>query len=203
MGVKERGISKFNELYLNSTIYQTSNDRIIGKIAIGETFLLVEETDINGGNRQIVVLNKGSGAVKTSVFVNETVINMYFIDIDQAIVFTSNQSGSRISELSIPNSSLRSIRTLPQDIINTIEVNNGEYVLATNIDIQQYDAINDNLIFYLSKSNSVMAYDELSNILFFSTGRRLQAVEFGRQSNLLTTFFVDTITHINFYYNRN
>lgn len=202
--VKEGEVDGLSETFSDVFTYQASGSRIIGNIEIGDKYVLAEEINRTGSNRTIEVLSKITGVSLFSIPCSKPIIGMHFFEDERALIFFDESTGSSISELTIQNSGLRTIRNFPEKLKQVIQITANEYVLATDGNVLQYFESNDNLVDYTTFANAdIINYDDFTSELYISKSNSIRKYNYRTKSILDQTTFTDSIVWIDFLYNKN
>ncbi len=201
IALKTGELRAYNSSFQNRYSYQSTQQKQLEKIRVGDNFVLQEEAFPSGRDRSLQLLFRSSGLVRNTVSLSEAVVDLHFLSEEKAILFQNDLDGGLIQELSINNINLRKVRSLRDSVTSVEQINSNLYLIATKTKILQYNSLTDNLVDYLILPNAVMAYDEPNNQIYISEGNQLRLYALGSTSELTTASFSDNIRSIHFRYN--
>lgn len=201
IALKTGELQAYNSNFQDNYTYLSPQQKAFEKVRIGENNVLLEEAFNSGNNRRLLVLFRSSGILRNSISLNEPIKDLHFLNDEEALLFQNDKDGGFLQNFSIPNLSLRRIRSLRDSIVDVLQISPSLYLIATQSNIQQYNSSTDNLVDYLNLANAKLAFDEAKNQLYIANGQQLSVYPFGSTNQISTYSFQNDIQSIHFRYN--
>jgi hypothetical protein len=83
-----------------------------------------------------------------------------------------------------------------------VKANNGDVIISTKSEILVYVSSSNNLTQYLSKSESIIAYDNLNDQLYVGSGTLLNLYNYRQSGSVRNVLLPDEIVGIDIRYNQ-
>jgi hypothetical protein len=203
---KDGSISRYSSSFSKHLEYQAPSGRLLGKIAVGERYLAVEEFNPNGSNRMLNVLIRGSGVVFSSIPLYDTTASLYFAGKSKLMIFTNTASGGELSELLISENSqnfFRPLVQLPGKILSVVE-NNAEdcSISCSDGSIYRYNPGNNTVVKWLDYNNAMLERDALNQLTYIASGSELYRYSDWATTPQASYTFNKEITGLKLRYNR-
>lgn len=199
-------INRYSSSFSKHLEYQATSGRLLGNLAVGERYLVVEEFNANGSNRVLNVIIKGSGVVLSSIPLYNTAASLYFARKDKLMIFTNSASGGELSELLISENSQNHFRTLlqlPGTVLSVVE-NNAEdcTISCSNGGIYRYNPTNNTVVKWLGHNKALLERDPLNQLTYIASGSELYRYADWASSPQASYTFTKEITGLKLRYNR-
>ncbi|MFT6947630.1 MAG: hypothetical protein ACJARP_002057 [Vicingaceae bacterium] len=202
ISIQDIGIEGFNQNFLDNYTFSSSASTKVGSIEVGEEVNLVEEVNRSGNNRIIRILNRSSGAPLRSTTFSGDIVDMQFIDEKNALVFYNGVNGGKARILNIEIPSVQGELFTSDSIRQVVKANNGDVIISTKSEILVYVPSSNNLTQYLSKSESIIAYDNLNDQLYVGSGTLLNLYNYRQSGSVRNVLLPDEIVGIDIRYNQ-
>lgn len=192
-------LQAYTSSFIDNYTYQSRDQVPLGKIRVGENYILTEEGPAN--EKMISVLFRSSGIVDLQLPIQENLVDLYFIDANSALLFQNNADGGLIQELDIDNSRIRKVTESKDSILSVKQIDDSEFILSSRSKVLRYQLNRNNLFDYLQKENAIVEYDEPNNQLFVASASSLEVYKLGETTPIRSANFQSPIGGINFRYN--
>ena len=200
--VADIGVKGFNQNQNENYTYLTPATTVVESFGVGDLANVVEEVDRNGGNRALLVLNKNTGARLRAGNIFSDVVDIQFIDEENALIFYNTAQGGKGMLFNINTTALQSNLFSCDSIREVVKTSVGDFVISTKSEVQTYRPSNGSLTNYLTIGNAVLAYDDLNNQVYVGFGNQLRVYDYRQISAVQSTSMPDNIVGINVKFNQ-
>jgi len=201
ISTKAGELQGYNPLFQDNYTYLSASQKQLGKVTIGEQFILQDEGFSSGNNQTITVLYRTSGNVKIQFSISHPIEESFFLEDNVALLFQNDQNGGLIQELKIEDGGIRKIRNTRDSILSVEQISKNEYLISTRDKIERYTVNPNNLVDYLSLERAVVQYDRLNNQLYIGSGKTLSLFNNRQLTSIQTIDFQTPIKGIDLRYN--
>lgn len=201
--ITDLGVKGFNQNQNENYTYLTPSTKKVESFGVGELVNVVEEVDLSGGNRALIVLNRNTGASLRARNIFSDAVDLQFIDNERVIVFCNTAQGGKGMLFNTSTTALQSNLFTCDSIREVVKTNVGDFVISTKSTIQTYrPSGNGNLVNYLTIRDAVLAYDDLNDQVYVGFGTQLRVYNYRQVSAVRNTSMPNKIVGINVKFNQ-
>lgn len=203
VGLTKGEVDGRNQYFSDSYTYLAQSSRKIGKIAVNKTYVLAAESDFSGSNRTISVSRRTSGTLRFSLFFNDQIVDMIFLEEDRCIVLANNAQGGKGVIVDLKMGNVLNTLFTTDSIKSASQTNNGNIFIVTNSSVQFYVFQSGSLTTYLNKPNLIVHYDKFENQLYVGDGNLIKRYTYPSLSTSIVDILPNEVVGINVRYNKN
>ena len=197
-------VQRFSASLSNRSLLQTNPQIRLGQVAAAETYMLHEESQINGSNRQLKITFSSSGGNYGTLNLQHPLVDIAFYQKDKALIVEQAGNNIQLSLCDAANISKRNLSSLNGQQGKKIVVQDERFsFIVTNRAVYRFDAQLEQVLLFLNLANvNTACLDPLNDHLLVAVGNNLREYRLSDGQLVSQHSFAETIDQLSIWFNR-